>query len=319
MNSTIEADRRPHDRRLLLEIADGILLAGALAFVFVFLATAAIRLTSPFAIGQLDAGFLQHVRRVLHGEPLYPAPSLAFVPFQYPPLYYYVSAAAARFAGDSYLPLRAVSLVCSLLTLGLIAQFVRKETTSLRYGIIAACLFAATYRIVLAWFDRPGTDMLYCAAGRQSTIGSCQARSPARRRRWLMILFLTKQTASSRAGIVCAACRTGAGKLSPSACCLAQVCVQHSRAHGPTAAGIGLCLSAGCRLTAWDNLRQFTDFWLRDLLQLLLCVGDRMRANGQHDSRRSSLTGRWIWYWRWRRSSSRSRCVKLLQAARQAA
>jgi len=140
-------------------------LAIGLAFFVCFALTAAIRLQSPFALGPLDFGFLQHMRRVLDHSTVYPAPSVTFVPLQYTPLYYYVSAIAARWFGDGFLPLRLVSIVSTLWSMLIIGAFVHKETGDLRAGVLAACLFSATYRAAGAWFDIPSTDMLRLALG----------------------------------------------------------------------------------------------------------------------------------------------------------
>jgi hypothetical protein len=148
-----------------LEALEALPLAIGLAFLMCFALTAAIRLQSPFPLGQLDLGFLQHVRRVLNHSTVYPAPTVRFVPLQYTPLYYYVSAAVATFVGEGFLPLRLVSIASTLWSMVVIGAFVRRETGDLRMSVLAACLFSATYRAAGAWFDIPNTDMLRLALG----------------------------------------------------------------------------------------------------------------------------------------------------------
>ena len=88
-------------------------LAG-LAVIITYLVIALSRLTYPFTVEWLESNSLVEVHRILAGQPLYPAPTAGYVPDGYPPLYFAVSAAAASVLGVSYLPLRLVSLVSSL-------------------------------------------------------------------------------------------------------------------------------------------------------------------------------------------------------------
>lgn len=143
--------------------SQAVLLGVALGFVALFVATALVRLQSPFPLNGTELGILHTVRRALKHEPLYPAPSPGFVPYLYPPLYYYVSAAAARAFGVGYPALRAVSCASILVSLALIGQIVRRETGSVRSGVLAAGLFAAIYSASGASFDVARVDSLFVA------------------------------------------------------------------------------------------------------------------------------------------------------------
>src|ERR1700744_3441486 len=92
-------------------------LAGLVA-IGAYLYIALSRLTYPFALEWLEGNSLVEVHRILAGQTLYPAPAAGYVPDGYPPLYFAVSAAAARVFGVSYLPLRLVSLLSSLSLFG---------------------------------------------------------------------------------------------------------------------------------------------------------------------------------------------------------
>ena len=91
----------------------------AAAYILVYLAVALLRLRYPFQLEWIESGSLDQVRRILSGRKLYARPSLGFVSFIYTPVYFYVSAAAARVLGDGFLPLRLVSLAASLGCMGL--------------------------------------------------------------------------------------------------------------------------------------------------------------------------------------------------------
>lgn len=92
---------------------------------------------------------------------MYVAPTLDWVPFSYPPLYYLFAWPVAQVTGVSFFPLRIVSAVASLGTCGLLAWLVAAETGCGAAGVAAAGLYAATYRIAGAWFDVGRVDALY--------------------------------------------------------------------------------------------------------------------------------------------------------------
>jgi 4-amino-4-deoxy-L-arabinose transferase-like glycosyltransferase len=107
----------------------------------------------PFDLEWLEGATADHVQRILTGQKIYVPPSLAFTPFLYPPLYYYVSAAVSFVTGMSLLPLRLVSMASSLGCFWLVYRLVARETGRRYAGIVARGMFAATYRIGGAWLD----------------------------------------------------------------------------------------------------------------------------------------------------------------------
>ena len=137
-------------------------LAGLVA-ITAYLFVALSRLGYPFPLEWLEGNSLVEVHRILAGQALYPAPTAGYVPDGYPPLYFAVSAAAARVLGVSYLPLRLVSLVSSLACFALLARLVQRETGSIAAGTGAAGLFAATYFATGTWFDVGRVDSLFLA------------------------------------------------------------------------------------------------------------------------------------------------------------
>lgn len=138
-----------------------LVLALGIVFIIVYIALVFFRIRYPFELEWMEGGSVDHVRRILAAERLYVRPSLEFVPFVYPPLYYYVSALVSLFTGVGFLPLRLVSFIASLGCLVVIFQFVKRETGSAFSGILASGLFAATFRISGAWFDIARVDSLF--------------------------------------------------------------------------------------------------------------------------------------------------------------
>ncbi len=148
--------RLPRAIRLAAALAG---LAAIAAYLFVALR----RLDYPFALEWLEGNSLVEVRRLLAGQQLYQAPSVSYVPDGYPPLYFALSAVAARVLGASYLTLRLVSLVSSLACFALLAGLVKRETGSAAAGVAAAGAFAATYFVTDTWFDVARVDSLFLA------------------------------------------------------------------------------------------------------------------------------------------------------------
>jgi hypothetical protein len=147
-------------------VARAVRLAAALAglaAIGAYLFIALSRLGYPFAVEWLEGNSLVEVHRILAGQPLYPAPTAAYVPDGYPPLYFFVSAAVAHVLGVSYLSLRLVSLVSSLACFAVLARLVQRETGSTAAGIAAAGVFAATYGATDTWFDVGRVDSLFLA------------------------------------------------------------------------------------------------------------------------------------------------------------
>ena len=141
-----------------------LLLAGAALYPVVYLCLAYHRLRYPFELEWMEGGGLAQVRRILGGEPMYARPSMAYIPFIYPPLYYYTAAAASRMMGqEGFLPLRLVSFVSSLACFVLIFRMVLKQTGDRTASFLSCALFAATFRAGGAWLDVARLDSMFLA------------------------------------------------------------------------------------------------------------------------------------------------------------
>ncbi len=134
---------------------------GAVAYIAAYLFVALSRIGYPFDLEWMEGGSVDHVRRILAGQPLYVAPSLSFIPFIYPPFYYLLSAAVAKIIGIGFLPLRLISFTSSIGCFWLILRIVRRETGAWRPALLAAGIFAATFRHSGAWFDLARVDSLF--------------------------------------------------------------------------------------------------------------------------------------------------------------
>jgi 4-amino-4-deoxy-L-arabinose transferase-like glycosyltransferase len=133
----------------------------AIASIVVYVVVAVLRMRYRFELEWLEGGSVVQVRRLVDGQSLYVRPSISFVPGNYPPLYFYVSAAAAKVFGVGFFSLRLVSFTASIGVLVLIAVLVRYETRIWWAAVAASGLFAACYRIGGAWFDVARVDSLF--------------------------------------------------------------------------------------------------------------------------------------------------------------
>lgn len=143
-------------------LARGALLIGPVAFLAMVSYVIVARVAYPFQLEWMEGGSLQHLLRVRAGLSLYGPPSLEFTAYQYPPLYYYVSALVARIPGMAgFLPMRLTSVLASLGCVASIGLIIRKQTSSPYWGLVGAGLFVATFRQGGAWFDIARVDMLF--------------------------------------------------------------------------------------------------------------------------------------------------------------
>jgi hypothetical protein len=179
-------------------ILKALLLGAGGVYVLAYVAVAVTRMGYPFELEWMEGGMVDHVRRVLDGLPLYAKPSIEFVSFLYPPLYYEVAAIFSRALGTGFLPLRLLSFISSLGVFALLLQIVRRETGSAAAGCVAAALFAATYDRVGGWFDIARLDSFYLMlvlAGAFVLRASRASWGGAAAGLLLSAAFLTKQSA----------------------------------------------------------------------------------------------------------------------------
>jgi hypothetical protein len=170
----------------------------AAAPIAIYLWVALHRVGYPYELDWMEGGSVELAGRVLGGHSLYAAPSVTFVGWTYPPLYYWLAGALAKLIGLGFLPLRVISLAASLAAMATLAYTVLRETGNRTGALVAAGLFAATFRISGAWFDTGRVDSLFLALTLIAVARARWARNP---RDGLVLgllaffAFFTKQTA----------------------------------------------------------------------------------------------------------------------------
>jgi hypothetical protein len=146
--------------RFVAWLRSGVFVAGA-GFVALFAITALLRLRHHAELEWMEGAMLDVVLRVQGSKPLYVAPSIDYVPFIYPPLYFYVSAGACVLFGSGLFALRLVSFVSALGCMAIAFRFVQRETRDNAAASASAGLYAATFAAGGAWFDLARIDSLF--------------------------------------------------------------------------------------------------------------------------------------------------------------
>jgi hypothetical protein len=142
--------------------------------MLLFVVTALRRLRYPYELEQLEGYVFLTALRAFHGQPIYPHPSISFIPYMYPPLYYYVCAALGSVVGMSIETMRMTSILSTLgcfaaiysLVLGETPRAVQGDETFSRLrrhlpAIAAAGLYAGCYTVCQEWFDLGRLDSFF--------------------------------------------------------------------------------------------------------------------------------------------------------------
>ncbi len=138
-----------------------LLVAVAVFVMLLFVVTALERMHYPYELEQLEGYNFLSALRVFQGQPLYPRPSLAFVPYMYPPVYFYVSAGLGHVMGMSIATLRAASSLSTLGCFAMIYALVWREVRQHLPAIAAAGLYAGCYTLCDGWFDLGRLDSFF--------------------------------------------------------------------------------------------------------------------------------------------------------------
>ncbi len=141
--------------RIVLALA----LAGGAYYLLVFMVLAYFRIPFPFDLDWLEGYMVDHVHRILLGEPIYVWPSMEFVPYLYPPFYYYLSAIPARIFGIGHMPLRLVSTLSTIGCFTILYFMAKRQTQSRAGGLLAAGFLASCFSLTGYWFDMARVDM----------------------------------------------------------------------------------------------------------------------------------------------------------------
>jgi len=153
----------PHYLRAAVIAASGFLL-------LLFLWAAARRLHYPFEVEWIESNVLVSVLHIAHGQGLYVAPTLDFVPFLYAPLYLYIAAGLTKIVGvgnHGYMAMRLLSALSALGSCAAIYFLVTNEALAMPAtrrrvaGIAAAGMFVGCYAVTGGFYDIGRVDSLF--------------------------------------------------------------------------------------------------------------------------------------------------------------
>ena len=178
-----------------LALAAAALAVGALVWLI------AQRLAYPYDLEWLEGATLWHAQRLVDGLPLYPPPSLDFVPHPYTPLYPWLLAQLGRLFGVSYVVGRALSVAAFAGALVVGWRFCRRLRVSRALATAAMAIPCAAYVPTGAWIDLVRVDSLWLLL---AAAGMTIAWPAHVEQRWrpiasallLVAAFFAKQTAA---------------------------------------------------------------------------------------------------------------------------
>ena len=153
---------RRRDQGAILERTTRIIaVALGVAFIALVLALSILRLAYPYEIEWMEGAMVDHIVRVIHGQPIYTAPSLDFVAWLYPPLYYWVSALVMKLTGIGFFAGRIVSFASTIFTALVLGWMTLRITASKLLGFLTIALYFATYHLTGFYFDIVRNDAFF--------------------------------------------------------------------------------------------------------------------------------------------------------------
>jgi len=155
----------PQLRELTLRAAPHLRVAGLVAAgwsVFACLYVMLGRLQYPYELEWMTGAALDHVERVQRGLPVYTPPTASWIPFLYPPLYYWVCATFAR-ALPLMMACRTVSILSMLVQAACVWRLSKRLGATRYWSAIGVGAFFAAFSIVDFWYDLERPDSLFVA------------------------------------------------------------------------------------------------------------------------------------------------------------
>ncbi len=123
----------------------------------------ALRVGHPAELEWMEGGMLDHVLRLHHGRSLYAEPSLQYIPFVYPPLWFVCAWLASLLLGHGFLAARLVGVLACGVAFGLAFVIARRGSGSRLQALVALGCLAAVYPLSGYWFDLARVDTLLLA------------------------------------------------------------------------------------------------------------------------------------------------------------
>jgi hypothetical protein len=114
--------------------------------------------TFPFTLNVMEDTILQHFQRAAVGQSVYPQPSPSYTALVYNPLFYFLAIPFSWVLGVNLMTLRIVAIIGTIGIGAVLFAVTKLSTNSLWWGLIAAGVFAAAYRVMDAYLDTAHSD-----------------------------------------------------------------------------------------------------------------------------------------------------------------
>ncbi|MDB4939280.1 MAG: hypothetical protein JWP87_6252 [Labilithrix sp.] len=118
------------------------------------------RLRYPIDAEWMTGAVRDGVERVRDGKQLYVAPSAGFIPFVYPPLYFWISGLLAKVC-SSFVACKVVSIAGTIAAGWGVHRIARALGATPTWSRMALLLFVATYPLTILFYDLERVDGLY--------------------------------------------------------------------------------------------------------------------------------------------------------------
>jgi hypothetical protein len=152
-----------------------VLVAAALmTAMFVYVVGA--RIGFPYELEWMCGSVLDHVDRVRAGLPVYTAPTTRWIPYLYPPLFYWMAAPL----GATFLSCRLVSLAATAVQAACVWRLARRGDATPYWSALGVLLFFSAYFYVGYWYDIERSDTLCVAMVLASAVVLVDAKTVAR-------------------------------------------------------------------------------------------------------------------------------------------
>ena len=139
----------------------GLTLVFAIGYLVVFVVLAGLRSIYPFELEWIEGAVIDEIRWIMQGKPIYSEPSIFYIPLSYNPFFFILSAALMKLVGIGFLAPRMISILATLGCFVLLFLIVSEDAGHPLPGVIAAGIYAASYRFTGAWMDLAKTDSLF--------------------------------------------------------------------------------------------------------------------------------------------------------------
>jgi hypothetical protein len=142
-------------------LLEGLAWIVAICYVGFYLYGAFKRITYPYDLDFIEDNMLMQAIQVSLGKPVYVPPNADFVPHVYMPLYTFLDGWIFKAIAPSYVPMRLLSFLATLVTAIMIFSISRRISGDIGIAFCTAALFLAGYRTTGGWYDLARVDALY--------------------------------------------------------------------------------------------------------------------------------------------------------------